>query len=77
MRSHIQKWGNSLGVRIPMHLAKKLNLHPGSSVNLEIEDQRLVIEAPRYHLDDMLAEITSSNLHHEIFDNDMRGNEEW
>lgn len=77
MQSHIQKWGNSLGVRIPVHIAKKLHLHPGSSVTLEIEDGRLIVQTPKYSLDTMLEDITPSNLHHELFGDAQKGKEEW
>ncbi len=77
MQSQIQKWGNSLGLRIPMQLAKKLNLHAGSSVNLEIENGRLVVQTPKYDLESMLDEITSENLHHQKFDDGQIGREEW
>lgn len=77
MQSHIQKWGNSLGLRIPIQIAKQLNLHQGSLVILEIEDNRIIIQAPKYNLDDMLKEITPKNKHHQILDDEQRGNEEW
>lgn len=77
MQSHVKKWGNSLSVRIPMQLAKKLNLHAGSSVTLEIENGRLVIEAPRYDLETMLGKITAKNQHHQMLDDQQRGSEEW
>lgn len=32
----IAKWGNSLAVRIPSTLAKKLNLKEGTSVEIDI-----------------------------------------
>ena len=41
MQTHIQKWGNSLGLRIPMQLAKQLQLHAGSLVILKIEEDRM------------------------------------
>lgn len=77
MESHIQKWGNSLGIRIPMQLAKKLNLYSGSAVNLEVEDNRLIIQAPHYDLEKMLGEITPNNQHHQILEDGQMGNEEW
>lgn len=77
MRTHIQKWGNSLGLRIPMQLAKQLNLLPGSSVMLEIENGRLVIKTPQYELDKMLEQITPKNQHHILLDDAQKGNEEW
>ena len=77
MQSHIQKWGNSLGVRIPMRLAKILQLHPGSPVTLEIENGRIIIQVPQYDLDTMLQAITAKNRHHVMLDDEQIGNEEW
>ena len=77
MFSHIQKWGNSLGVRIPAQLAKKLNLHAGSAVILEIEKGKLVIQTPKYNLDMMLSDITPQNRHHLNLEDKQIGNEEW
>ncbi len=77
MQSHIQKWGNSLGLRIPMQIAKQLQLQPGSSVTLEIENGRIIIQPPKYDLDTMLKDITAKNLHHQILDDTQLGNEEW
>lgn len=77
MESHIKKWGNSLGLRIPMQLANQLNLHQGSVVSIEIEDGRIVIQPPKYDLNTMLKSITSKNKHHQEFDDGSRGYEEW
>ncbi len=77
MQSHVQKWGNSLALRIPVNFAKKLNLHAGSSVTLEIENGRLVVQLPKYDLDTMLSEITPQNVHHLLLDDKKAGSEEW
>lgn len=77
MQGHIQKWGNSLGLRIPIHLAKQLKLQQGSPVTLEIEDGRIIIQSPKYNLDKMLKGITSKNRHHQSFDDEPQGSEEW
>ena len=43
MQTVVQKWGNSLGIRIPAVFAREFELKNGSSVDI-IEDQgRLVI----------------------------------
>lgn len=77
MQTHLQKWGNSLGLRIPIQIAKQLKLHQGSSVNLEIEDGKIIIQSPKYQLEKMLKEITPKNRHHQILDDAQQGNEEW
>jgi len=77
MHTHIHKWGNSLGLRIPSQLAKQLNLHHGSSVTLEIENGRIIIQPPKYNLDAMLQKITPKNQHRQVLDDGQKGNEEW
>lgn len=77
MQARIQKWGNSFGLRIPMQVAKQLQLRSGSSVDIEIEDGRLIIQPPKYDLDQMLKKITSKNRHHQMLDDKRRGSEEW
>ena len=77
MEGHIQKWGNSLGLRIPMQLAKQLQLHSGSRVTIEIENGRIIIQTPKYNLEMMLKDITMQNQHHQILDDEQQGKEEW
>lgn len=77
IRARIQKWGNSLGLRIPIQLAKQLQLTTGSSVILEIENGKMIIQPPQYDLETMLKEITSKNRHHQLLEDDQQGNEEW
>lgn len=77
MRARIQKWGNSLGLRIPIRLAKQLHLHSGSLVTIDIEGDQIIIQTQKYDLDTMLEEITSKNMHHQMLEDEARGNEEW
>ena len=77
MEGNIQKWGNSLGLRIPMQLAKQLKLHEGSLVAIEIELDRLIIQPAKYNLGMMLKDITPKNRHHQILNDEQQGNEEW
>lgn len=77
MQTRIQKWGNSLGVRIPLQLAKQLHLEPGSAVTLQIEEGRLVVQTPKYELEKMVEAITLKNQHHPLLDDTQAGKEEW
>lgn len=77
MEIRIQKWGNSLGIRIPMHLAKQLKLHENSPISLEIEGDRMILQPTKYDLKQMLDSVTQENLHSETFHDDPQGNEEW
>lgn len=78
MHSQIQKWGNSLGLRIPSQIAKKLNLHEGVSINLEVENGQLILKTNKYTLENLLDQITPENQHNVVLDNvQLRGKEEW
>ncbi|WP_375331808.1 AbrB/MazE/SpoVT family DNA-binding domain-containing protein [Candidatus Tisiphia endosymbiont of Temnostethus pusillus] len=78
MQTQIQKWGNSLGIRIPKHLADKLHFQQGTFVNLTIADNYLIISTETPELDILLDNITDSNCHHEMLNDDIAvGNESW
>ena len=42
----INKWGNSLGVRLPKSYCEKLRLSDGDEVPLTLEEGRIIIAAP-------------------------------
>ncbi len=75
MQTNIQKWGNSLGIRIPMKLSQGLGLKAGSAVDITLEKNRLVIRIKEYKLEKMLSRVTSKNLHHEFFNDQPKGEE--
>ncbi len=80
MVTKIQKWGNSLALRIPRALAEDASLTEGKPVNVQVVDGRLVLSAikpVRYNLDDMLKRVTSKNIHREISTGDAMGKEVW
>ncbi len=78
MKTNIQRWGNSLGIRIPSAIAKKLSLHPGIIIEIKIENDRMVMYPKQYSLSAMVNQITEENRHHlEWNENDTRGGEEW
>ena len=78
MKTKIQKWGNSLAIRIPQAFVKETQVAYGSSVNLSIEEGKIVIDpltAPAYKLEDLLKGVTKENLHAEIDSGDAIGRE--
>lgn len=79
MESTIQKWGNSLAVRIPGNYAKEINLRQGTPVDLIKEHGKLIIvpKKPALKLKDLLAGITSENMHAEEFAEGPVGKELW
>jgi antitoxin MazE len=69
VQTRVQKWGNSLGVRIPRGLAEEVGLGAGSEVSLSAKDGELVVKPSvpaRLRLDDLLAEVSEENLHSSI-----------
>jgi antitoxin MazE len=78
MLAQIQKWGNSLGIRIPSAISKELGINAGSCVDIIIEDHQIIIKPQEYSLDVMLAQITQENLHDDFFPDDSPlGSEVW
>jgi antitoxin MazE len=56
MQTTISKWGNSLGLRLPRHMAEAVRLVEGATVELEIEDGsiRVTPTRKRFKLADLL-----------------------
>ena len=80
MLTKVQKWGNSLALRIPKAFAVEALLENNSFVEISIEKGQIVITpvpAPRWTLDELLAGITNDNLHNEIDTGFAVGNEIW
>lgn len=80
MRTQVQKWGNSLAIRIPKAFAADLGIEQDGPVDLTVEDGALVLRPlalPRYELKDLLANINNDVLHAEVSFGDPTGAEEW
>ncbi len=80
MITKIRKWGNSLGVRIPKPLATDVRMEDGCSVDLSIENGRLIIvpiAKDGQDLDELLDQITPQNLHGEFETGKPVGGEVW
>jgi len=80
METKIRKWGNSHAVRIPGAFVKETQLTYGSSVDISVEEGKIIIDpnvGPVHDLNAMLEEIHESNLHDEIGSGDSVGREVW
>jgi antitoxin MazE len=80
MKTQIQKWGNSLALRIPKAFAADLGLAKDTPVELSLEDGNLVIRPSsiqRYELSSLLTQVTEANMHGEQNFGDGVGSEEW
>jgi antitoxin MazE len=80
MVTKVQKWGNSLGLRIPKALAEDAGVEEGSPVDISMEGDRLVVQpirSSKYELKDLVSQIREDNLHDEIPMGDRVGREIW
>jgi antitoxin MazE len=76
----IQKWGNSLGVRIPKSFAVEAQVEAGSTVDMTVENGRIVVRPVRrrkYALRELLRLINARNLHDEVATGEPVGREIW
>ena len=79
MNARIQKWGNSLALRLPSAVAEQIHVHEGASVTLELEDGTLRIKSARarYRLGDLLKKVKPGNLHSDADWGAPKGGEIW
>jgi antitoxin MazE len=80
MHAKVQRWGNSLALRIPKPLAQEVGLGPGGLVDLQVDGGALTIRpvaTPGYDLHELLAGVTDENKHDEVEAGDAVGDEAW
>jgi len=80
MQTRIQKWGNSLGLRIPRSFAAEAQVEEGTAVDLSVENGRLLVRPMRvrkYTLSALLKNITPRNRHREVSIGKAVGREVW
>ena len=80
MHITVQKWGNSLALRIPKAVAKQVNVHKGSRVDMSFTGNKIILspsDNKEYNLKDLLKKVTKKNLHPEISFGPPVGKEVW
>ena len=80
MKTRVQKWGNSLALRIPKSFADEVGLQKETSVEVSLADGKIVImrlTKPKLTLEQLLSKVTKDNLHHEVDTGSAVGNETW
>ena len=80
MKTRVQKWGNSLALRIPKSFAMEVGLQRETSVEISLANGKLIITPvakPKPTLEQLLAKVTKRNLHHEVDTGAAVGNETW
>ena len=75
----VQKWGNSLALRIPKQVAKDAHLQEGSKVNVIEESGKIILDPVDRDasLAELLQKVTPENLHSEQDFGEQQGNEIW
>ena len=80
MDTTVQKWGNSLALRIPLSVAKDSHLHQGSVVDIALVAGKIVVKPRRrrhYALAQLLRGVTKRNRHAEVDWGGRAGQETW
>jgi antitoxin MazE len=79
MVTRVQKWGNSLAVRIPQSFAAQAKVAAGTAVDIAVENGELVVRPvrQRYRLRDLLKAVGARNLHSEVQTGRPVGREIW
>ncbi|MEK6553445.1 MAG: AbrB/MazE/SpoVT family DNA-binding domain-containing protein [Bacteroidota bacterium] len=80
MRIKIQKWGNSLALRIPKAFASQSRIRQDEYVNLTLDNNKIIVEPveeKKYSLEKLISGINKSNLHREIDFGKKVGAERW
>ncbi|MBN1106676.1 MAG: AbrB/MazE/SpoVT family DNA-binding domain-containing protein [Deltaproteobacteria bacterium] len=82
MEATLRKWGNSIGLRIPAGLMAELNMSENSTVDLRIENGKLIVSPKqrrkwKYSLGELLAGVTEENIHPETDWGIPVGDEAW
>lgn len=80
MKVQVQKWGNSLALRIPKAFAAESNIGQGSTVEVSLEQGKIVVAPivePELTLENLLLKVTKRNLHREVEVGNPQGAEAW
>ena len=80
MLTKVQKWGNSLALRIPKSFAIEAQIENDFVVEVSLVDGQIIVKpviAVAWTLDQLLAGITPENLHLEVDSGAPLGAEVW
>ncbi len=79
MQLNIARWGNSLALRLPTHIAKETRLEEGATVNIEVKNGNVVLTPvrKRFKLDDLLAGMEPAKRAAEFDWGNPEGDETW
>jgi antitoxin MazE len=80
MQTKVQKWGNSLALRIPKVLALDAHIKEGSLIDIAVSNGEIVAKPTRkavFDLKELVRQITPKNVHDEVKTGGPVGRESW
>ncbi len=80
MKARVQKWGNSLALRIPKSFATEVHLTQDSLVDVSLVDGKLLVVPvieQKLTLEQLLEGVTEENIHGEVQTGPAVGKEFW
>ncbi len=78
MRTKVQKWGDSLAIRIPETFATEAQIGSDTIVELNYVEGKIILKPvarPKWTLEELLTGVNEDNLHQEIDTGPAVGNE--
>jgi len=72
----VNKWGQSLGIRIPKNIAQKMHIQEGEKVQIAFQDGEITIK-PVMTIDWLMEGMDSKNRHDLLLDDGALGKEKW
>lgn len=80
MQLNIAKWGNSLALRLPSHIARESRLEEGATVKIEVQKDGALIVTPvrkKFNLAELLSKMPDRSTHVEMDWGKPEGDEAW
>ena len=79
MTAIVQKWGNSLAVRLPKAVAEQIEAGEGAELEMKVVENSLVLRTAKrkYSLSELLDQVTPRNIHAEVDWGKPKGKEAW
>mgnify|MGYP001393649060 CR=1 FL=1 len=79
MKVQVQKWGNSLALRIPKSIAVETRIEQGSTMEMTLSKNGILVKPQEEELtlENLLADVTKENIHTETDFGEPVGNEVW
>ena len=79
MTAIVQRWGNSLAVRLPKAVAEQIEASEGAELEMKVVENSLILKTTkqRYSLSELIGGVTAENLHTEVDWGKPKGKEVW